>query len=155
MFSNLEIIASLNRTLVEEFEASERESGVLLVGQIFLKLADYLKMYTTYCANQPVSIATLESCSSQPAFSKFLSVCIHSLNLSLSLSLSQRVVITLLTHCFPLLLSIMLIQECMGNEKCRGLTLFSFLIKPIQVCFSPPSVSIPMDSFSLILDHHR
>jgi hypothetical protein len=79
LFSNVEIVANLNRTLADEFEASEKDAsekgGVLLLGETFLKLADYLKMYTTYCANQPVSLATLEACSEQPAFAQFLSVC--------------------------------------------------------------------------------
>eukprot|EP01094_Clydonella_sp_ATCC50884_P015859 TRINITY_DN2652_c1_g2_i1.p1 TRINITY_DN2652_c1_g2~~TRINITY_DN2652_c1_g2_i1.p1 ORF type:complete len:627 (+),score=159.62 TRINITY_DN2652_c1_g2_i1:1-1881(+) len=103
LFSNVEILANLNRKVMEEFEESEREQGdVLLVGPIFLKMADFLKMYTTYCANQPVSIKSLETLTeNNTQFAAFL-------------------------------------QECLNDEQCRGLTLFSFLIKPIQrICKYP------------------
>ena len=58
-------------------------------------------MYTTYCANQPVAITTLEECKKYPGYEAFL-------------------------------------QECLLHEDTRGLTLFSFLIKPIQrICKYP------------------
>jgi hypothetical protein len=59
-------------------------------------------MYTTYCANQPKSIAALERLQARvPAFNDFLA-------------------------------------KNMENEQARGLTLFGFLIKPIQrICKYP------------------
>jgi len=103
LFSNIELIASVNQEVMKEFEArSDEDSEVLLVGDIFLRMADFFKMYTTYCANQPKSIAALERLQARvPAFNDFLA-------------------------------------KCMTAEAARGLTLFSFLIKPIQrICKYP------------------
>lgn len=103
LFSNIELIASVNREVMKEFEArSGEDTEVLLVGDIFLRMADFFKMYTTYCANQPKSIAALERLQARvPAFNDFLA-------------------------------------KNMENEQARGLTLFGFLIKPIQrICKYP------------------
>eukprot|EP00007_Cunea_sp_BSH-02190019_P006443 CAMPEP_0174238538 /NCGR_PEP_ID=MMETSP0417-20130205/11572_1 /TAXON_ID=242541 /ORGANISM="Mayorella sp, Strain BSH-02190019" /LENGTH=725 /DNA_ID=CAMNT_0015317381 /DNA_START=421 /DNA_END=2594 /DNA_ORIENTATION=- len=98
LFSNLEVLAGFNATVLKQFEERIQTN---IFGDIFLQMADFFKMYTAYCANQPNALKTLEKYQKNTAFQKFL-------------------------------------EECTLNPETRGLTLFSFLIKPIQrICKYP------------------
>jgi len=100
LFSNIEVLLSVNHQLNDRV-SSFPDPDSMMVGGIFLEMADFLKMYTVYCANQPNSMSCLDRLSKQSAFKGFLA-------------------------------------ECLENPVCRGLTLFSFLIKPIQrICKYP------------------
>ena len=46
------------------------------VGDIFLVLAPYFKMYTVYCGNQPEAVSYLKSQKNNSELSLFLQVCI-------------------------------------------------------------------------------
>lgn len=58
IFSNVTQIKAVNEELLKKFlESKEEETpeNPILIGEIFLVMADYLKIYTQYCANQPKS----------------------------------------------------------------------------------------------------
>eukprot|EP01087_Luapelamoeba_hula_P011975 TRINITY_DN3330_c1_g2_i1.p1 TRINITY_DN3330_c1_g2~~TRINITY_DN3330_c1_g2_i1.p1 ORF type:complete len:933 (+),score=196.33 TRINITY_DN3330_c1_g2_i1:160-2958(+) len=91
LFSNLSQLVNVNTELLHNFETEGK-----LIGEAFLSVMQYLKMYKIYCANQPASLKVLEACQTENAhFAAFL-------------------------------------LECIEDPRCRGLTLFSYLIKPVQ-----------------------
>eukprot|EP01096_Ripella_sp_DP13-Kostka_P000665 TRINITY_DN10745_c1_g1_i2.p1 TRINITY_DN10745_c1_g1~~TRINITY_DN10745_c1_g1_i2.p1 ORF type:complete len:780 (+),score=342.50 TRINITY_DN10745_c1_g1_i2:161-2500(+) len=107
MFSDIELIVTVNRAVCLEFErANEKQLAdpdkPLLLGDIFLRLSDCFKMYTNYCTNQPIAMGVLDRCQKKyPVFDKLL-------------------------------------KDCMEDGSCRGLSLLSFLIKPVQrICKYP------------------
>lgn len=107
IFSDIELIVTVNRAVCLEFEkANEKQAAdpdkPLLLGDIFLRLSDCFKMYTNYCTNQPIAMGVLDRCQKKyPIFDKFL-------------------------------------KDCMEDGACRGLSLLSFLIKPVQrICKYP------------------
>lgn len=100
LFSNVEVLLNVNNKLNDDLKASE-DDDTILIGKIFLGMADFFKMYTAYCANQPKAMEILDKLGRNPSFKTFT-------------------------------------DKCMQNPSCRGLTLFSFLIKPIQrICKYP------------------
>eukprot|EP00005_Dracoamoeba_jomungandri_P013189 CAMPEP_0174265798 /NCGR_PEP_ID=MMETSP0439-20130205/27916_1 /TAXON_ID=0 /ORGANISM="Stereomyxa ramosa, Strain Chinc5" /LENGTH=833 /DNA_ID=CAMNT_0015352429 /DNA_START=119 /DNA_END=2620 /DNA_ORIENTATION=- len=78
IFSNLSIILSVSKEVQDELKLLETaEDAEKLVGKTFLKLADYLKMYTLYCANQGECMkTTAELDQTNKEFTKFLENCI-------------------------------------------------------------------------------
>lgn len=100
LFSNIEVIVNVNQKLLGELDAND-DNETILIGKIFLGMADFFKMYTAYCANQPKAMEVLDALGRNPQFKAFT-------------------------------------DKCMLDPECRGLTLFSFLIKPIQrICKYP------------------
>lgn len=101
LFSNLEVLVPVNQQLLTRLQAEENPEQ-LPIGTLFLEMADYFKLYASYCANQPKFIATLDRLSKENStFEQYL--------------YDQTI-----------------------NPECRGLNLFSFLIKPIQrICKYP------------------
>jgi len=57
LFSNIKSLIHLNTELLNKFEETEPEN--LMVGKIFLDTLQYFKMYTAFCSNQPIALATL------------------------------------------------------------------------------------------------
>eukprot|EP01132_Coremiostelium_polycephalum_P006752 gene6752-8373_t len=108
LFSNIEILLSINKTVLEELEKEEtgpnpnNDYENTKVGQAFLKMSHYLKMYNAYCANQQMALKFLEEEKlKNEEFRNFL-------------------------------------QVCMADGRCRGLPLLSFIIKPVQrICKYP------------------
>jgi len=74
IFSNIEIIAGINRTLLEDLR--ERHGAWhpnQCVGDIFLGITDFLKVYIDYVKNYEDAIAALEQArKADPALGKFL-----------------------------------------------------------------------------------
>ncbi|KAF2070029.1 hypothetical protein CYY_008648 [Polysphondylium violaceum] len=65
LFSNIEILYNVNKTVLEELEKDDDEHQQhtfenTKVGQAFLKMSHYLKMYTAYCSSQHASLKLLE-----------------------------------------------------------------------------------------------
>jgi len=126
LFSNIEILYNVNKTVLEELEKDEVAASIDIntsntstnasssgsttnnqfentkVGQAFLKMSHYLKMYTAYCSSQHASLKLLEDEKvKNQAFRDFL-------------------------------------DERMDDPTCRGLPLISFIIKPVQrICKYP------------------
>ncbi|KAJ3100825.1 Myosin 10A, isoform D [Phlyctochytrium bullatum] len=77
VFSNIEQILPVNQELLRLLEQRRRTSlGVLeQVGDIFLSVAQFLKMYTIYCGNQPEAMAFLKAQSGNAELTLFLQYC--------------------------------------------------------------------------------
>lgn len=67
LFSNLEILISLNKQVMGDLAAlpkdAEGNTEMQGVGMVFKKMTPYFKMYTQYSANQPQALAHLEQLS--------------------------------------------------------------------------------------------
>ncbi|KAJ3308225.1 hypothetical protein HDU76_004060, partial [Blyttiomyces sp. JEL0837] len=63
IFSNIEQLLPVNQELLKRLESRRKDSfGIVSeIGDIFLDVAQYLKMYTQYCGNQPEAIEYLKS----------------------------------------------------------------------------------------------
>eukprot|EP01091_Cochliopodium_minus_P013277 TRINITY_DN4238_c0_g2_i1.p1 TRINITY_DN4238_c0_g2~~TRINITY_DN4238_c0_g2_i1.p1 ORF type:complete len:1088 (+),score=361.01 TRINITY_DN4238_c0_g2_i1:73-3336(+) len=73
LFSNLTVIAGVNKVLKEDLKKEnllppEKQN----IGAIFLKLADYLKMYTQYCGEQTVVVKSITDQRRDKSFNEFL-----------------------------------------------------------------------------------
>eukprot|EP01102_Stenamoeba_stenopodia_P007410 TRINITY_DN2074_c0_g2_i6.p1 TRINITY_DN2074_c0_g2~~TRINITY_DN2074_c0_g2_i6.p1 ORF type:complete len:671 (-),score=130.09 TRINITY_DN2074_c0_g2_i6:4-2016(-) len=78
LFSNLEVIHSINLQMLKELEKRVRLSlanNVTSIGDIFISTSAYLKMYTEYCSNQPIANECLKSYSKDRNFSAWLEIC--------------------------------------------------------------------------------
>lgn len=83
IFQNLKMIISINNEMLQKMEErfaqangndSFDEVPDWQVGDIFMNLADYLKMYTSYCTNQANAVETVCRLRAQDAvFAQFLS----------------------------------------------------------------------------------
>ncbi|KAJ3070680.1 Myosin 10A, isoform D [Podochytrium sp. JEL0797] len=75
VFSNLEAILPLNMELLkrlEERQAMHKNGVVEQIGDIFVKVTDYLKMYTMYCSNHPYALMKLQTVRQTRSTAKFL-----------------------------------------------------------------------------------
>jgi hypothetical protein len=103
VFSTVKAFVPLHEQLLDNLSATiEKPDAEQSPGQIFLAMADYLKMYTQFCASQSGIAQKISDISkANSAFRKFL-------------------------------------DQKFKDPKCRGLTLTSFLVMPIQrVCRFP------------------
>lgn len=76
IFSNIEIIKNFNVVLLKDLERimSNWSSHSILSG-VFLQMADFLKLYTTFINNYTSSMETLASCAKIPGFTELLEKC--------------------------------------------------------------------------------
>lgn len=73
IFSNIEQLLPIHEELFSCLEARQREATVIKeIGDIFLKRADFLKMYTLYCANHQSALMRLQANSQNKEFKRFL-----------------------------------------------------------------------------------
>ncbi|KAJ3216189.1 Myosin 10A, isoform D [Dinochytrium kinnereticum] len=78
IFSNIDSILPINMELLKLLEDRQAESEnnvVEQVGDIFIRVSDYLKMYTMYCSNHPYAVMKLQALRNAKAFAKFLDQC--------------------------------------------------------------------------------
>lgn len=75
IFSNLEQLIPVNQELLKALEA-RRSANIVIeqVGDIFIHVSDYFKMYTMYCSNQPYALMKTQYLRQSKPFSKFLDV---------------------------------------------------------------------------------
>ncbi|KAJ3025461.1 UNVERIFIED_CONTAM: Myosin 10A, isoform D [Siphonaria sp. JEL0065] len=81
IFSNLEVILPVNMELLkrlEERQALHINGVVEQIGDIFIKVTDYLKMYTMYCSNHPFALMKLQTVRQTRSVAKFLDAIAHS-----------------------------------------------------------------------------
>eukprot|EP01132_Coremiostelium_polycephalum_P002890 gene2890-3592_t len=78
IFSNIEIIFGVHKTFLSDFESRiEKWTDTQKIGDIFLKMAPYLRSYTQYSNSYNNSMLTIRSLQkSNPAFDSFLSKCL-------------------------------------------------------------------------------
>jgi hypothetical protein len=68
LFSNVETLVNCNTQLLKDWETEKKtqnetqKSDIEILGEIFMKMSPFFKMYTVYCANQPNSMLKLEEC---------------------------------------------------------------------------------------------
>ena len=75
IFSCMEIILSFNAQLYNELEKRINNwSPTQVLGDVFLTIGPYLKVYTTYVNNYNRALDTLRKLSKQGSFMKFLAV---------------------------------------------------------------------------------
>ncbi|KAJ3342836.1 cytochrome c oxidase subunit 1 [Gonapodya sp. JEL0774] len=115
VFSNLEQLLPVNSELLRLLEERQMRSAVVHdIGDIFLRMSDYLKIYNIYCSNHPYAIVKLKQLSTQKQLAKFLE------------SVPKSFVAATLSTPDPQ----MQLQLSLGLE--------SFLLKPIQrICKYP------------------
>jgi hypothetical protein len=65
IFSNVEAILAFNEQLYKALRSAlgrGTAAGASCVGDVFFRLADYLKMYTTYCQNHKNAVEAMQRC---------------------------------------------------------------------------------------------
>lgn len=66
LFSNIEMLVPVNSLLLKTLSDSREVYPIIeRVGDIFLKVADYLKMYNMYCGNHPYALLKYETLKSK------------------------------------------------------------------------------------------
>ncbi|KAI8895110.1 hypothetical protein BC833DRAFT_602380 [Globomyces pollinis-pini] len=73
IFSNIEQVLPVNQELLRELEKRQSVNPIVnMVGDVFIRVSDYLKMYTMYCSNHPYALMKLQAMRQQKSISKFL-----------------------------------------------------------------------------------
>ncbi|KAL6073123.1 RhoGEF domain containing protein [Balamuthia mandrillaris] len=77
IFSNIALILTINTELLEKLrKVKKNKPSTQNIGEIFLSMADYLKMYTQYCSNQGRALAEIERLELEnERFKEFLEQC--------------------------------------------------------------------------------
>ncbi|KAJ3194523.1 Myosin 10A, isoform D [Irineochytrium annulatum] len=78
IFSNIEALLPVNEELLKSLTDRQNQSAngvVEQIGDIFIRVSDYLKMYTMYCSNHPYAMMKLQSVRQTKAVAKFLDHC--------------------------------------------------------------------------------
>eukprot|EP01087_Luapelamoeba_hula_P006892 TRINITY_DN1699_c0_g1_i2.p1 TRINITY_DN1699_c0_g1~~TRINITY_DN1699_c0_g1_i2.p1 ORF type:complete len:913 (+),score=168.52 TRINITY_DN1699_c0_g1_i2:275-3013(+) len=80
IFSNVEILLNVNKEFLANLDAQLSQYGAddanLPLGDVFRKMGDYFKMYTTYCANHPIAVSTVAKLEeTNPEFQNYLRIC--------------------------------------------------------------------------------
>eukprot|EP00158_Paraphelidium_tribonemae_P002923 Partr_v1_DN25782_c0_g1_i1_m74648 putative guanine nucleotide exchange factor len=60
IFSNWQQLMPVNKTLFQEFVKCKRGALLEKMGEAFLKVADFLKLYTMYCGNHGKAVAAIQ-----------------------------------------------------------------------------------------------
>ncbi|ORX85188.1 hypothetical protein BCR32DRAFT_290853 [Anaeromyces robustus] len=105
LFSNVEQLYGVNQELLSLFEKRQKENPVVEeIGDIWLTMNEYLKMYMLYCGNYAYAITKLEDLKTSKSFSKFLNTQFHKKE-SRSLKLESFLIKPVQRICkYPLLL---------------------------------------------------
>jgi hypothetical protein len=76
MFSNVELIYKVNQMLLDDIQKNMANFpfGVLKLGDIFLKMVPWFKLYTVYVSNYDNSLRVYSLYHKNPEFRKFLKV---------------------------------------------------------------------------------
>jgi len=73
IFSETESVLNYNRLLLVQLEERVKKWSVSQrLGDIFLMISNYLKIYSQYCSNYHEAMRVLSECKKQPRFKKFL-----------------------------------------------------------------------------------
>ncbi|KAI8907800.1 hypothetical protein EDD86DRAFT_208149 [Gorgonomyces haynaldii] len=76
VFSNIEMLLPVNQELLKSLEVRQHANPVIeQVGDTFIHVSDYLKMYTMYCSNHPYALMKLQSLRSSRTICKFMDQC--------------------------------------------------------------------------------
>jgi hypothetical protein len=75
LFANMQMILNVNREICKKLAGRIEDSSheYWIVGDIFIQVGDFLKMYTFYCSNQETAHQSLEKAKAEnPEFKKWL-----------------------------------------------------------------------------------
>jgi hypothetical protein len=74
VFSNIQILVGVNEEVLKQLKSMHKlPAAEQQAGTVFLKLADYFKMYTVYCYNQSEAVKRVDQVKREnPKFNKFL-----------------------------------------------------------------------------------
>ena len=73
IWSNITLLPSFNEVLLKELtQAAEHEDFQAKIGKVWISMADYLKIYTQFCSNQPLSNKTVLELRNNSQFDAFL-----------------------------------------------------------------------------------
>eukprot|EP01103_Thecamoeba_quadrilineata_P005211 TRINITY_DN15037_c0_g1_i1.p1 TRINITY_DN15037_c0_g1~~TRINITY_DN15037_c0_g1_i1.p1 ORF type:complete len:1038 (-),score=173.55 TRINITY_DN15037_c0_g1_i1:67-3180(-) len=76
IFSEIEAILNVNRKLLNDLSPRiDQWTPSQLIGDVFLFLFNFLKIYTQYIADYNTKISTIRECMERPEFTKFLAEC--------------------------------------------------------------------------------
>jgi hypothetical protein len=77
IFSNVEQLLPVNVELLQRLTERRRQKFGIIdqIGDIFVSIAQFLKMYQVYCGNQPEAVAYLRSQKGNGELHAFLQVC--------------------------------------------------------------------------------
>ncbi|XJO78856.1 hypothetical protein BDV3_003234 [Batrachochytrium dendrobatidis] len=76
IFSNIEQLLPVNMELLKSLVKRQETNKVIeYVGDAFIRVSDYLKMYTMYCSNHPYALIKLQSVRQNKSVAKFLDQC--------------------------------------------------------------------------------
>ncbi|KAH6583550.1 hypothetical protein BASA61_007950 [Batrachochytrium salamandrivorans] len=76
IFSNIEQLLPVNMELLKSLVKRQEANKVIEhVGDVFIRVSDYLKMYTMYCSNHPYALIKLQSVRQNKSVAKFLDQC--------------------------------------------------------------------------------
>ncbi|KAJ3020230.1 Rho guanine nucleotide exchange factor 4 [Thoreauomyces humboldtii] len=76
IFSNVEQLHGVNKQLRTWFDERLAENPIVqTIGDIFIRVSDFLKMYTMYCRNHPFALMRLQAVRQSKAVTKFLDQC--------------------------------------------------------------------------------
>ncbi|KAJ3147126.1 Rho guanine nucleotide exchange factor 4 [Geranomyces michiganensis] len=76
IFSNVEQLLPVNTQLKTMFEERVAQASVVeMIGDIFIRVSDFLKMYTMYCRNHPLALMKLQAVRQTKSVAKFLDQC--------------------------------------------------------------------------------
>ncbi|KAL2914974.1 hypothetical protein HK105_205518 [Polyrhizophydium stewartii] len=76
IFSNIEQLLPVNQELLKSLMKRRESSPVIeQVGDVFIRVSDYLKMYTMYCSNHPYALIKLQNVRQNKSVAKFLDQC--------------------------------------------------------------------------------
>jgi hypothetical protein len=73
IFSNIEQVLPVNQELLRSLDEQQQRNPVIdSVGEILIRVSDYLKMYTMYCSNHPYALMKLQSVRQNKPVAKFM-----------------------------------------------------------------------------------
>lgn len=76
IFSNVEQLLPVNQMLHSWIKERTDSSPVVeMIGDLFIRVSDYLKMYTMYCSNYPYALMRLQSVRQNKSIAKLLDSC--------------------------------------------------------------------------------
>ncbi|ELR23343.1 RhoGEF domain containing protein [Acanthamoeba castellanii str. Neff] len=73
LFANVEVLVKVNQELLDGLERRTEEwDPNSCIGDFFLRLASFFKLYTVYCKNYELAVQTMVRCKENPHFAEFL-----------------------------------------------------------------------------------
>ncbi|KAI9141773.1 Dbl homology domain-containing protein [Paraphysoderma sedebokerense] len=123
IFSNWEQLLPVNQELLRSLESRRGQNKIVeQVGDIWLRISDYLKIYTMYCSNHPYALVRLEKVMGVKSFSKFCDAC-AALPESRSMNLASYLIKPVQRICkYPLLVKELIKQTPATHSDHQNLT---------------------------------